>query len=149
MNRWLWFSVCSLLGLGLLVCGLLMPAHLRAIDASVLARAGREGPSLQEHGLALVQSQQLGSAQLLLLAAQREGLPDLQLAQALDEAARQHPVAAMWGTDAHLARVFESDANPPTPSKPEPFAEFMIRTQNRELVLGLLPASRKPWNSLA
>jgi hypothetical protein len=145
MKRWLWFSACALLGLGMLVCGLLMPAHLRAVDASVLARAGRDSPSLPEQGLALVQFQQLGAAQLLLLAAQREGLPDRRLALALDEAAKQNPLAVMWGgADVHLARLFETDATAATSSKPEPLADFLIRTQNRELVLGLLPASRKP-----
>ena len=137
MKRWLWFSMCGLLGLGLLFCGLVLPAHLRAVDASVLAAAGRGTRSFASLALALVQAQQLGAAQMLLLAAQQAGLPERQLAYALDEAARQHPASVMWGADTPLARLFESDATPAKTSKPEPFTEFIVRAQNRETMIGL------------
>jgi hypothetical protein len=41
MNRWTWFTICVLVGLLSIVCGWLMPAHLRAIEAPVLKRAGQ------------------------------------------------------------------------------------------------------------
>src|SRR5579862_4236390 len=33
--RWLWFLICAVLGLVLLAGGLLVPMHLRAVDAGV------------------------------------------------------------------------------------------------------------------
>ncbi len=66
MNRWVWFWVCAIVGLLMLVCGWLVPAHLRAVDASVIERAGRKTPTLIEKGLALVRENKLGAAQLLL-----------------------------------------------------------------------------------
>ena len=44
MNRWLWFAVCALGGLAMLVLGLLMPIHLRAVDANVIRLAVQERP---------------------------------------------------------------------------------------------------------
>ena len=57
MNRWLWFAVCALGGLLLLLFGLLMPIHLRAVDAAVIKKAGEHPPSLIEHGLVLTMDQ--------------------------------------------------------------------------------------------
>jgi hypothetical protein len=61
--RWLWFLICAGLGLALLAGGLLVPMHLRAVDAGILARAGRNGPALLEQGRALAAEQRLGAAQ--------------------------------------------------------------------------------------
>src|SRR6185369_3177043 len=69
MNRWVLFVVCAVLGLGLVAGGLFVPIHLRALDTSVVQRAGKDSPSLLDHGAALVQQKNLGAAQLLLEAA--------------------------------------------------------------------------------
>jgi hypothetical protein len=69
MNRWVWFSLCAILGLLMLVCGLLVPMHLRAVDAGVIERAGRNTPSLIDEGMTLARKQQLGAARLLSQAA--------------------------------------------------------------------------------
>ena len=69
MNRWVLFFLCAVLGLGLVACGLFVPIHLRAVDTSVVQRAGKDTPSLLDHGAALVQQKNLGAAQLLLEAA--------------------------------------------------------------------------------
>jgi len=45
MNRWVSFCVCAILGLLMLACGLLIPAHLRAVDAAVIQKAGRKSPA--------------------------------------------------------------------------------------------------------
>jgi len=74
MKCWLWFLACVTLGLVMLVCGLLVPVHLRAVDVSVIQRAGRNTPVLIEQGLALVNENELGAAQLLLPVAQAEKL---------------------------------------------------------------------------
>jgi hypothetical protein len=76
----------------MLVCGLLVPAHLRAVDVSVIQRAGRNTPALIEQGLALVNENKLVAAQLLLQAAQSEKLTGLdKLGLAITNSARRHP----------------------------------------------------------
>ena len=69
------FLLCASAGLLMLGGGLVVPAHLRAADAGVLERAGRNTTGLVQRGLALVRENQLGAGQLLLEAGQAEGLP--------------------------------------------------------------------------
>ncbi|HKI69163.1 MAG TPA: hypothetical protein VKA67_06210, partial [Verrucomicrobiae bacterium] len=75
MKRWAWFIICVLLGLVTLVCGWLAPAYLRAVDATVLQRAGRNTPTLASRGSAMLHAGELGPAELLARAAQQEKIP--------------------------------------------------------------------------
>ena len=52
---------------------------------------------------------------------------------------QQHPDWLAWGNDSTLKRLFGNDS----PSS-EPFAGFIVRTQNREAALDLLRASTSP-----
>jgi hypothetical protein len=98
MSRWFIFLICLVAGLALLLGGLLLPGHLRAVDAVVLQKAGRGTPSLIEGGQALVQSKQLGAAQLFATAAQRAWIPNAhQLEEAVAELARQEPALNILG----------------------------------------------------
>src|SRR5690242_10243437 len=98
MSRWFWLSICALVGLELLLCGLLVPAHLRAVDACVLQKAGRKTASVLDCGLALLNDRQLGAAQLLQEEAQAAALPEQDwLAQAVRETRQQHPRWQSWG----------------------------------------------------
>ena len=146
INRWIWALACAISGLLLLFCGLLVPAHLRAVDVSVIQRAGRNTPALIEQGLALVNENKLGAAQLLLQAAQTEKLPGWdKLGLAITNSARRHPGWLVWGGDNDLRfeRLFESDTRLPK-SGPEPVTEFVVRQENREVILGLLRDSSRP-----
>ena len=145
MRRLTGFLICAIPGLLMLVCGLLVPAHLRAVDASVLQKAGRNTAALIEQGLTLVRQNKLGAAQLLLQAAQAEGLPDRQrLGLAITNLAMQHPRWLVWGGgDARLERLFASDPHLPK-SGSEPFTDFVVREENRAVVLELLRASPLP-----
>jgi hypothetical protein len=129
----------------MLAGGLVVPAHLRAVDAGVLQRAGRNTTGLIQRGLALVREDQLGAAQLLLEAGQAEGLPGWQeLGLALTYSATQHPGWRVWGGgDARLERFFSSDPDAPK-SGSEPFTDFAVREQNRAVGLELLRASALP-----
>ena len=69
MRRWLLCFLGALGGLTLLLVGLLVPAHLRTVDVSVVRAAGQKTPSVTDRGVVLVQSRQLGAAELLLQAA--------------------------------------------------------------------------------
>ncbi len=141
----MWFLICAIPGVVVLIFGLLVPAHLRAVDGSVLQRAGWNTPALTEQGIALVRQNQLGAAQLLLQAGQGEGLPDQQvLGLAITNSAQQHPGWLVWGGgDARLDHLFASDPHLPQ-SGLEPFTDFMVREDNRAVVLELLRASPLP-----
>jgi hypothetical protein len=145
MRRLTGFLICAIPGLGMVVCGLLVPAHLRVVDTRVLQKAGRNTAALTDQGLTLVRQNKLGAAQLLLQAAQAEGLPDRQrLGLAITNSAMQHPRWMVWGGgDARLERLFGSDAHLPKTGS-EPFTDFVVREENRAVVFELLRASPLP-----
>ena len=143
MNRWASFWVCAIAGLLLVVCGWLVPAHLRAVDIAVVQRAGRKGPGLIEQGLGLVNMQKLGAAQMLLLAAQEEGVPGREkLGAAAMNLAREHPNLTVLGSaEPWMERLAGARG---LKSGPVPFTEFVVRLENRDKVMDLLNASRRP-----
>jgi len=139
------FLSCAVPALLMLACGLVLPAHLRSVDASVLREAGRHTPTLIAHGLRLVQQDNLGAAQLLLAAAREENLPECQtLALAVTNLAREHPGWSVWGGgDARLERLFGSDPELPK-ARTEPLTDFLVREDNRAVALELLRLSPFP-----
>ena len=140
MNRWLWVLICTISGLLLLFCGLLMPAYLRAVDVSVVRNAGKQTPALVAQGLSLVNQQNVGVAWLFLEAARTEGIPGWQnLGLAVTNAAQLHPDWLVWGNDTGLERVFRNES-----PAPEPFTEFIIRQKNRDRALDLMQVSPNP-----
>ncbi len=140
MHRWKWFAICTVLGLLLIVCGLLVPAHLRAVDSRVIERAGRNTPALTEKGLALVSANNLGAAQLLLQAGKEASLADHEtLAVVAGNLANEHPDWQAWGGPE--PRPFSSSDRGVVNAGSEPFTEIMIRQANREKVLDFLRAS--------
>jgi hypothetical protein len=145
MNRLTGFLLCAVPALLMLAGGWLVPAHLRAVDASVLQEASGNTTALIERGLSLAGQDNLGAAQLLLQAAQEQRLPDRQrLGLAITNLAMQHPRWMVWGGgDARLDRLFASDPHLPK-SGSEPFTDFMVREDNRTVVLELLGASPRP-----
>ena len=145
MSRWVWFWVCVIVALVMLLCGLQMPIHLRAVDDSVLQKAGWNSRSLVEQGVALVRADKLGAALLISQTSERYQLPGWQkLNQDVAELARQHPGWVVWGgPEPRFESIFESDANLRNPGF-DPFTEYVVRMENRERVLSLLGASRRP-----
>jgi hypothetical protein len=139
------FLLCAIPGLLLLAWGLLMPAHLRAVDTVVLREAGRHTPSLVQQGLSLVAENNPGAAHLLLQAAQQEKVPGQpELASAIATSTRQHPAWQIWGGgDTGLERLFASDASMPR-GVSEPFTQFVVREDNRTIILELLGTSMQP-----
>ena len=133
--RWLWFVICAVLGLALLAGGLLVPMHLRAVDAGVLERAGQNGPALLEQGRTLAGEQRLGAAQMLMQAARLQAFPGWdRLDEAIAAQARQNPSALTWGNDQRVENLFVDTI-------PAPFTDFMVRQQNRDAVLASLSHS--------
>jgi len=140
--HWLWFIICAMVGLVMLVCGLLIPAHLRAVDASVLQRAGRGTPVLVDQGLKLVALNKLGAAQMLSQAASAEKLPGWdKLQYNVNELAKQHPRWQVWGVpEPRFESIFEPDKRLPD-SGTEHFTQYIIRQPNRDRILAMLGAS--------
>src|SRR5882762_4935437 len=143
-SRWVWFWVCGIFGLVLLVGGWLVPVHLRAVDASVIQKAGRGSSGLVDQGLALLRQKQLGAAQLLLQAAQEESVPGSEkLSAAITNVAMQHPGWLVWGGgEGHLEVLFNDPGS--SHSGPEPFTEFVVRLENRGRIRGFFRDPRSP-----
>lgn len=139
MRRFIWFLICALLGIGLLAAGVLIPVHLRAVDARVLQRAGQGSPSLVDQGLALAKESKLGAAQLILQGSQQQRLPGSEkLKQAVDELARQHARWQVWGgPEPRFESIFAPDKRLPE-AESQPFTQYLIRQANRERVLAEL-----------
>jgi hypothetical protein len=163
-SRLIWFWLCALLGIALLACGWLMPAYLRAVDASVLQKAGRQTPGLAQRGLDLLKANQLGAAELLLRASREQLLPDrAELGLAVTNLAAAHPAWQVWGGgDPQLEVLFGSEPRKPTPAADsaadglgadtnlaaaglsEPLTDWVIRLENRGKVLDVLQKTTKP-----
>jgi hypothetical protein len=142
--RWLWFLICAVLGLALLAAGLLVPMHLRAVDAGVLDQAGRSGPTLLEEGRALAGEQKLGTAQMLMQAAHLAEFPGWdRLGETITNLAQQNPAALAWGDDARVKNLFAGNAQPPAGGT-QPFTDFIIRQENRDAALAQLRDSSVP-----
>jgi hypothetical protein len=119
-NRWLWFGLCAAFAGLMLLCGWLIPMHLRAVDPAILERAGAETPSLIDRGVALARDKHPDSARLLLEAAQSENITGA----------------------GEVALALSSPAL--TGAAPVPATEYVIRLENRERILDSLSASASP-----
>ena len=139
-NRLICVFLCVVSGALLLFCGLLVPAHLRAVDIGIIQTAGRGGPSLPQQGEAFVSRQSLGVAQLLLQAARAEKVPGQeQFGTALANAKQQNSGGLVWGNDASLEHLLQNN-----PSSTNSFTGVIIRQKNRLAALELLRASPNP-----
>src|SRR5580658_8624886 len=128
-SRWLWVPLCIAFAGLMLLCGWLVPMHLRAVDVSVLQRAGEGKPSLVERGLALERANNAEAARLILQAAQDEKLPWMgELASSL---------AAHAAND----RLFPGG---PMVTASTPVTALVVRLENRESVLAYLEVSTSP-----
>ncbi len=145
MKRWLWFFVCAILGLAMFLCGLLVPAHLRAVDAKVIERAGRRTRTVVDEGLALLSQKQAGPAHQLLQVATMENLRgQAQLQSSFEQFARTYPGLLGWGgSDFLLEKIFPNNSSSSSKDS-EPFIDFIVRRDNREKILEFLKESAQP-----
>lgn len=127
-------------GLALLVGGLFVPAHLRALDGIVVQSAGRSGRTLAGEEQALAGANRLGAAQLLLQASSAgNNSGDEPFKAALADRLRQNPGALFWGADAHTKTIFGGTFQPADQNSF--FTDFVIRQENREAALAQLRSS--------
>jgi hypothetical protein len=141
MSRWIRFVACALVGLAAIYCGLQVPVHLRAVDSSVIERAGIKTPSLVERGLALAREQKFGAEELLRQAVPPGNLSaSIELSQSLTNLVRQNPTLALWGSlEPRLETLLTISRG--SNGLAEPFTESVIRLENREKVLEALKSS--------
>jgi hypothetical protein len=128
-SRWLWVPLCIAFAGLMLLCGWLVPMHLRAVDVSVLQQAGKGRLSLIDRCMALQRENKADAARLILQAGQGEKI--------------------WWIGDltSALAKRPEKEelfpGGPPvTPSMPA--TTQVIRLENRQRVLAYLEATGSP-----
>jgi hypothetical protein len=113
----------------MLLCGWLVPLHLRAVDATILQRAGEVGPSLADRGLALERSGNPDAARLILQAAQDEKIRWTgELASSLAAPSADEPLFP----------------DGPGVSHATPVTTAVIKLGNRERVLAYLETTGSP-----
>ncbi len=136
--------ICAVAGLAMIVAGLLMPAHLRAVDDTVLEKAAQNTPELVGQGLALVYQKNLGAAQMLAQAADIKNLSGREkLDAAVAMLAQQYPDLSKHGMvePTGIDPVFESKATANPAGEFEPVTEFIIQIENRENALRVFERS--------
>ncbi|HOY60656.1 MAG TPA: hypothetical protein PK640_21250, partial [Verrucomicrobiota bacterium] len=86
---------------------LLIPSHVRAIDARVIDLAGRGTPTSVDAGLKFLSLEKTGPAELCLALARRQSVPGYErLEEALQGGGRDHLNGVQWGgVDAVLSHI--------------------------------------------
>jgi hypothetical protein len=143
-----WITIWLISGALLLACALLVPAHFRAVDSEVVARAGQERlgastPTLIVEGITLLSMEKLGPARMLLRAAQSEGMARSDwLAAAVARFTRDNPsLVALGGAAPPLDKVEIASGSA---SEPRSIIDLLTRRVAREKALELVRQSRRP-----
>ncbi len=137
--RWPVVNVCVVLALVLLGVGLLVPVHLRAVDAGVLLSAGRAGDSVLKRGDALMNLGRLGAAQMLAEAAHQAAMPGWdRLAAAVTNGTTQNSAALFWGNDVPARAVFTLSGQEQAQLEGGSFSAFIVQRHYCEAALAHL-----------
>jgi hypothetical protein len=128
-SRWLWAALCIAFAGVLLLCGWLVPMHLRVVDASILRKAGEAGPSLVDRGMVLERANNADAARLILQAAE-------------DQKIRwTGELASSLATHSKEESLFPGG---PIVTNSTPAMTAVIKLENRERVLAYLEATGSP-----
>ncbi len=142
MSRWATFWIGIIAGGLLLISGLLVPAHLRAVDPQVLKIAGRGSPSVRELALAFIKERNPGAARLLRKASEREQIPWGQdVDDALTAAEQADPMLARSGAPPPLLHLSRPPATGAAPAI-LPVTDLFIPEENRTRALESFTVSR-------
>ncbi|WOO41632.1 hypothetical protein [Rubellicoccus peritrichatus] len=130
----------------LVVGGMLVPVHFRAVSPAVLNHAGNEGQNLEERTHLLLRRSQTGPAEQFIIAMQTLGEPTTDLSKRLDAILDQHPDFRFSGGPSPFFEAFY--ATLPQPPKADsnsiPVAGLLASSNNRESLLNFLEASNDP-----
>jgi hypothetical protein len=152
MKRWVYFSLSFVAAAALFAVGWLLPIHLRAVDSSVLQRAGEKTPGLLERGTSLANENKIGPAKLLLQAAQQEKISNgAALRQTIEASATAHPERQILGEEPHsklfldfAQNNFSQTKKPSASDETIPFTGLIIKSENRAEALEALNRSASP-----
>ncbi len=141
MSRWALFWAFVTTGALLLVGGLLLPAHLRAVDTDVITSAGRQTPSIEDSARALAKRNETGPARLLLEVITQMGLPGREtLLPDIGEIEKANPKLILFGGPPPTLVALNSPAKGATNG----FTDFLVNAENRAKVIGALAALKQP-----
>jgi hypothetical protein len=142
MNRGISVAICAIVGLGLLLIGWRVPAHLRSVEISLIERAGRGTPGVVERGLSLANERELGAAEMMARAGksgQFSGHGALEME--IQQQARLQPALLAYGhSEPWLASLEPSRETNATGA----FGEVIILQTNRNRTLAALERSSNP-----
>ncbi|HLP78170.1 MAG TPA: hypothetical protein VK327_14780, partial [Candidatus Paceibacterota bacterium] len=128
MRHWAAAIICAVAGVAIITVGLMVPAHLRAVDDTVLERAASSGPDLINRGLALAYEKNLGAIQLLSRAADARKISGREkLATPVSELSQHSDLKAHGLQETgELGRIF-TPASKKSANESEPVTEFIIQ----------------------
>jgi len=138
---WILIALAVLLLVG---DALLIPSHIRAVDARVIDLAGRGTPTTVDAGLKFLSLEKSGPAELCLAVASRQSVPGYQrLEETLRGEGRDLPNGASWGgVDAVLSHILGGKTDSGSP--PQTVVELLVNPVRRETLLDALSRSRRP-----
>lgn len=145
MKRWFLVILC-LAGSAIAVfLGILFPAHLRAVEKSVLARAGAKSQGVLDHAAELITAGHHGAGEMLIRAANLAGITNAShLDAGLAALAQRDSRIVAWGMpDSRLEALFWADQKL-TNAVPQPLSDVVLRLENRGKVLSYLRVSPRP-----
>lgn len=123
---------------------LLIPSHVRAVDARVIDLAGRGTPTSVDAGLKFLSLEKTGPAELCLALARRQSVPGYErLEEALQGGGRDRLNGVQWGgVDAVLSHILGNKGDLDNP--PQTVVELLVNPVRRETLLDALRRSRRP-----
>lgn len=132
-----------IVGIAILVGAWLIPVNLKSLTPAVLERAGRETPSVARYGKQILDSEKLGSAELILNAARLVNDPDAgTLDRSIRETATKRPEWVAWGGwDPFLDPIFNLKENTDR-KESTPVLTFLITEKARKSLRTFLSNSR-------
>lgn len=130
-----------MLALAALVGAALVPAYLRALDVEVVRATGSKGPSLVQEGIALIEQEEIGQAELFIVAARELNVPEhAEMARFLTAFKKLNPGLARHGVAAaYLDPLFGTQAGGTEPR----VLDLMLPDQARRKTLQMLVQSTR------
>ncbi len=143
-----WLAILVIFGAVLFGCALLVPVHFRAVDASVVERAGRgepgaAAPTLIEEGLTLLSTEKFGPAWMLWRTAESESVPHSeQLGAGIARFSRDNPLLVALGGASPV--LDKADLGQGHAAAPLPIIDLLTKRTARAEALRVLQGSRRP-----
>ena len=142
MKRPIGFFIWAVLGLLLLVCGLLVPAHFFAVDVKIIELAGKGTASFIDFAADFLKAGKNGPAKMLAQTAQRLGIPDADQLEAavLKVTLVPSPTNSTANAETSLGGLTNILRSPDS----RPIIDLLMVRTTRERALGFLQNSTRP-----